>query len=124
MLSRIGVSLVAAPYAIAKLLIASRIARLAALLTMIAYISSRNYRPGEGPLSVKIPIEITAGEGIGGIIYDLSEQCKELRDFRGATFRMTKSEAVSLGTVLQATLDSSSALPALVDFLQNFPRRP
>jgi len=123
MLSRIGVSLVVAPYAIAKLIIGSRAVRLAAVLTMIAYVSSRNYRPGEGPLSVKMSVVIEPGDGMGGVLYDLSEQCNELRDFRGATFRLTKSEASSLGILVQASFNSPAAFPALVDFLSNFPRR-
>lgn len=123
MLSKLGVSLVVGPYAIAKLILASRMVRFAAILTTIAYVSSRNYRRGEGPLSVKMTVNIVPGEGMGGTIYLLSELCEELKKFRGTIFNMTRSEANSLGILIQASVYSAEALPALVDFLHNFPRK-
>lgn len=123
MLSKLGVSLVAMPLTIAKLVVASRTAKIAAILTLIVYVSSRDYRPGEGPLSLKIPITITPEEGLGGILYELSTRCRGLQDFRETTFRITRSEAQSIGILVQAALESDSALPALVDFLRNFPRK-
>lgn len=124
MLYKLGVSLVAMPLTIAKLVVASRTAKIAAIMTLIVYVSSRDYRPGEGPLSLKIPVTIAPGEeGLGGILYELSTRCIELRDFWEITFRITRSEARSIGILVQASLESDSALPALVDFLRNFPRK-
>lgn len=122
MFSMAGVSLVAMPYAIARLLVSSRVVRIAAVLSLIAYASSRNYRPGEGLLSPKVSIHIVAGPGIGGILYEQAREYQELAVLQGRTFHLTESETKSLGILIEAVQASSLAVPALLDFIQHFPR--
>lgn len=121
MLSTVGVALVATPLAAAKLLLNNKFVRYAAVISLVAYASTRNYRSGEGPLSLKMPVRMSPGKGLGAMLYELSENSEDLRAFRDITFLMTRSEAVSIGLLIQAAFSNEDAVPALVDFLVNFP---
>ncbi len=68
-------------------------------------------------------VTITPGEGIGAVLFNLGRDSALLEGIRGAELRLTKSEATSLATLIHAVQESKSALPALEDFVQNFPRR-
>ena len=118
----VGVSLVALPYAIANLIVRSRFLRVGAILSLIAYASTRNYRRGEGPFTPKMTIQIAPGSGIGGLIYVYGEESEVLRGQRGRVIKLTPLEATSLGVILQAIQESPTAIPVLEDWIQGFPR--
>ncbi len=115
MLSVVPVALIAVPYTAFRLILSSKVARVGALLLLGVFVATRGYRVGEGPLSPKMPVTVIPGKGIGGIIHDLTKK------FRGSTFLMTRSEAISLGHLVDAALANIAALPALEDFLAYFP---
>lgn len=115
MLSVIPVAFVAIPLTAIRLVLTSNVARLGAFLMLGAYLTSRGYRPGEGILSPKMPIHIVPGNDVGGVLFEMTES------FRGRTFAMTRSEANSLVTLIEAVDASPSAKPALEDFLTHFP---
>jgi hypothetical protein len=123
MFSVIPVSLVAMPLAVARFLAMSRTVRVTAVLAMVIRESTRGYQPGEGPLSLKMPVAVAPGKGMGGILHDLASEHKELESFKGSTFRVTTTEAKSLGLLVEAAVASPTAVPALVDWLEKFPRR-
>ena len=118
----VGVSLVALPYAIAKLIVRSKIVRVSAILSLVAYASTRYYRRGEGPFTPKMTIQIAPGIGMGAILFTLINSMETLKDQRGRILRLTRSEATSLGTIIQAVVDSPTAMPVLEDWLHNFQR--
>lgn len=115
MLSAIPVAFVTVPLTVARLILTSNAIRIGAFLLLGAHLASRGYRVGEGPLSPKMPVTVSPGKGIGGAVYSLTPK------FHGVTFRMTKSEANSLYHLIEASLDTASAIPALEDFLHYFP---
>lgn len=118
----VGVSLVAIPYAIAKLIVRSKFIRVGAILSLIAYASTRNYRRGEGPLTPKMVIQISPGEGIGGLIFSWGEVSPVLKKMRGRIMKLTQSEAESLGAIVHTVQQYFPALPILEDWIARFPR--
>lgn len=115
MLSAVPVAFIAVPYTAARLVLTSKVVRIGALLLLGALVATRGYRHGEGPLSPKMPVTVTPGKGIGGILHDLTKR------FRGVTFLMTRSEVTSLSHLIDVALVNVAALPALEDFLTYFP---
>jgi len=112
----VPVAFIAVPLTAIRLITASKLVRLGALLLLGAHFATRGYRLGEGPLSPKMQVTIAPGKGIGGILYELSTK------FRGRTFMLTKSEALTLSHLLEAAEDTPKAVPAVEDFLEHFPR--
>lgn len=114
-LAVVPVAFIAVPVTAARLIIASKLVRFGAFLLLGTYLATRGYRPGEGPLSPKMPVTIAPGKGVGGMVHALTKK------FQGETFVFTKSEAHSLGYLIEAAHASSEAIPALEDFLEHFP---
>ncbi len=121
MLAIAPVSLVAIPYAIGRFLLTSKPVQIWALLSLVIMASTRNYRPGEGWLSLKVPAKVAPGKGAGGILFELSQKHEELKQFQSKTFHFTKSEAESLAIIVGAVLETEKAVPILVDFLKRYP---
>lgn len=114
-LAVVPVAFVAVPLTAARLIVASKLVRFGAFLLLGAYIATRGYRPGEGPLSPKMPVTIAPGKGIGATVHELTKK------FQGETFVFTRSEANSLGYLIEAARETPGAIPALEDFLEHFP---
>lgn len=121
MISVVPVALIVVPLAVARLLLTNSLVRMGAFVALAAYASARNYRTGEGPLSPKMPVKVARGKGIGEMLANLATNYEDLDRFKDRTFVMTESEAKSLAILLEASYEHATAIPALVDYLNNFP---
>lgn len=123
MLSAIPVALVALPMAVGMGLATSKFLRFAAFGALVVREMTRRYPTGEGPLSIKRRVTITPGPDLGGLVFNLAQVYPELKVFENTRFTMTMTELRSFGFLLESAASNSAGVPALVDYMERFPRK-
>ncbi len=123
MFSVIPVALVALPAAVGMGLASSKFLRFAAIAVLVVREMTRRYPTGEGPLSIKRRIQVAEGGGLGGLVFELAQVYPDLKPFENTVFNMTTTELKSFGLLVEAVAANQSAVPALADFMERFPRK-